>query len=230
METRKVLEDTAHGYVSGSNHTETAGEVRNGPAGSELFPQDMDGNRQLAALTVLVCIPHQLNKAEGQEQACQKIKGAVLVAGNEEVGAPLLAGQFQVDLIPGGDLLDELRLEHLQPGAKADDDAAAHRVAGLLEQAVGRFGRMGGRQNIKQAIQVGFPVQRQQPVHLADIPVFFGIALVHIEDEGFQQVHLTGVPEVVALAGAVGVLDNDIHKKLRHQFLPFHFGKAVPAV
>ena len=230
METRKVLEDAAHGYVSGSNHTETAGEIRNGPAGSELFPQDMDGNRQLAALTVLVCISHQLDKAEGQEQACQKIKGAVLVAGNEEVGAPLLAGQFQVNLIPGGDLLDQLRLEHLQPGAKADDDAAAHRVAGLLEQAVGGFGRMGGRQNIKQAIQVGFPVQRQQPVHLTDIPVFFRIALVHIEDKGFQQVHLTGVPEVVALAGAVGVLDDDIHKKLRHQFLPFHFGKAVPAV
>lgn len=144
------MEDAAHGYVSGSNHTETAGEVRNGSAGSELFPQDMDGNRQLAALAVLVCIPHQLNKAKGQEQACQKIKGAVLVAGNEEVGAPLLAGQFQVNLIPGGDLLDQLRLEHLQPGAKADDDAAAHCVAGLLEQAVGRFGRMGGRQNIKQ--------------------------------------------------------------------------------
>ena len=142
METRKVLEDAAHGYVSGSNHTETAGEVRNGPAGSELFPQDMDGNRQLAALTVLVCIPHQLNKAKGQEQACQKIKGAVLVAGNEEVGAPLLAGQFQVNLIPGGDLLDKLRLEHLQPGAKADDDAAAHCVAGLLEQAVSGCGKV----------------------------------------------------------------------------------------
>ena len=89
---------------------------------------------------------------------------------------------------------------------------------------------MGGRQNIKQVVQIGFPIQCQQPVHLADIPVFFGIALVHIEDEGFQQVHLTGVPEVVALAGTVGVLDDDIHKKLRHQFLPFHFGKAVPAV
>ena len=80
LETRKVLKDAAHGYVSGSNHTETAGEVRNGPAGSELFPQDMDGNRQLAALTVLVRIPHQLDEAEGQEQACQKIKGAVPVS------------------------------------------------------------------------------------------------------------------------------------------------------
>ena len=84
--------------------------------------------------------------------------------------------------------------------------------------------------NIKQAIQVGFSVQRQQPVHLADIPVFFRIALVHIEDKGFQQVHFAAVPEVVALAGAVGVLDDDIHKELRHQFLAFHFGKAVPAV
>ena len=36
--------------------------------------------------------------------------------------------------------------------------------------------------------------------------------------------------QVVTLAGAVGVLDDDIHKELGHQFLPFHFGKAVPAV
>ena len=89
---------------------------------------------------------------------------------------------------------------------------------------------MGGRQNIKQVVQVGFPVQRQQPVHLADITVFFRVALIHIEDKGFQQVHFAAVPEVVALAGAVGVLDDDIHKELRHQLLAFHFGKAVPAV
>ena len=31
---------------------------------------------------------------------------------------------------------------------------------------------------------------------------------------------------MVALVGTVGVLDDDIH----NQFLPFHFGKAVPAV
>ena len=35
---------------------------------------------------------------------------------------------------------------------------------------------------------------------------------------------------MVALAIVDGVLNDDIHKKLRHQFLPLHFGKAVPAV
>ena len=58
------------------------------------------------------CLPADLEMCiRDREQACQKIKGAVLVAGNEEVGAPLLAGQFQVNLIPGGDFLDELRLD-----------------------------------------------------------------------------------------------------------------------
>ena len=111
--------------------------------------------RQFASFAVLVCIPHQLDEAEGQEQACQKVKGAVLVAGNKEVGAPLLAGQLQVNFIPGGDFLDEFRLEHLQTGAEADDDAATNCIAGLLIQAVWRFGRMGGRQVLKQAVQIG---------------------------------------------------------------------------
>ena len=79
-----------------------------------------------------------------------EVKGAVLVAGNKEVGAPLLAGQLQVNFIPGGDFLDEFRLEHLQTGAEADDDAATNCIAGLLIQAVWRFGRMGGRQVLKQ--------------------------------------------------------------------------------
>ena len=115
----------------------------------------MHRHRQLASFAVLVCIPHQLDEAEGQEQACQKVKGAVLVASDEEISAPLLAGQLQINFIPGGDFLSQLRLEHLQPGAKADDDAAADCIAGLLIQAVWRFGRMGGRQVLKQAVQIG---------------------------------------------------------------------------
>ena len=68
----------------------------------------MDRNRKFAALTVFVRIPNQLDKAEREKQACQKIKGTVLVAGNKEVGAPLLAGKFQIDFIPGGNFLDQL--------------------------------------------------------------------------------------------------------------------------
>ena len=89
---------------------------------------------------------------------------------------------------------------------------------------------MSGRQNIEQIVQIGFSVQRQQTVHLTDIAVLRRITLIHIKDKGFQQIHFAAVPEVVALAGTVGVLDDDIHKELGHQFLPFHFGKAVPAV
>lgn len=35
---------------------------------------------------------------------------------------------------------------------------------------------------------------------------------------------------MVTLAVVDGVLNDDIYKKLRHQFLPLHFGKAVPTV
>ena len=35
---------------------------------------------------------------------------------------------------------------------------------------------------------------------------------------------------MVSLAAARGVFDDDIHKKLCHQFLAFHFTKAVPGI
>ena len=35
---------------------------------------------------------------------------------------------------------------------------------------------------------------------------------------------------MVSLAAASGILDNDIHKELCHQFLSFHFRKTVPGI
>ena len=133
LKTREILEHAAHGNVARADHTETAGQVGNSAASRQLFAQDMDGNWQLATLTVFVRIPHQLDEAEGQKQTCQKIKGAVLVAGYEEVGAQLLAGQLQIDFVSGGDFLDQFRLEHLKAGAQANDNTTSHSVAGLLK-------------------------------------------------------------------------------------------------
>ena len=66
-----------------------------------------------------------------------------------------MAGQFQVDFLGAGDLTDQLRLEYLQPGAKPDDDAAAHRVRSLLKQVEGAFGRVLDRQHLKHLPQFG---------------------------------------------------------------------------
>ena len=40
----------------------------------------------------------------------------------------------------------------------------------------------------------------------SNVAVFFRIALIHIQYQGLEQIHLTGIPEMVALAGAVPCL------------------------
>ena len=116
----------------------------------------MDGDGQRPAGAFLVGIPHQLDEDERKKQGGQEIEGAVLVAGDAEIGAGLLAGKFQVDLIIAGDIADVLVLEHLEPGAQADDDAAPDTLRGLLENAVGGLGRVGDEQPVKQVIQFLF--------------------------------------------------------------------------
>ena len=79
-------------------------------------------------------------KQKDRNSEARKIKGAVLVAGNEEVGTGLLTRKLQIDLILSGNFFfDQLRLEYLQAAAQTDNHAASHCVAGLLEQAVGCF-------------------------------------------------------------------------------------------
>ena len=86
------------------------------------------------------------------------------------------------------------------------------------------------RQNIKQAVQLTFAALRDKVVHLTNIPLFRRVGEVNVQDQRFQQVHLSRIPEAVTFAGAVGVLDDDIHEKLRHQFLTLNFFQTVPRV
>src|SRR5699024_11342778 len=69
----------------------------------------------------LVRVPHQADKNKGEEQGREKIKGAVLVTGDAIIGAPLLVGQFQIDLAVAGDVADVAVLENLQPGTQSED-------------------------------------------------------------------------------------------------------------
>ena len=64
-------------------------------------------------------------------------------------------------------------------------------------------------------------------VHFADVLLFLGIAGGNIEDQCFEQIHFCAVPEVVAFLAA-GILDDDVTKKLGHQFLTADLRKTIP--
>ena len=106
-------------------------------------------NRKPAALTVFIRKPYQLDKHKGQKQRREKIKGAVLIAGNAEVSAWFLTRKLQVNFIAGSNFLDDFGLEHLQTASQPNDNAAPHRIGSLLKQAERRFCRVCGRQSIK---------------------------------------------------------------------------------
>ena len=86
---------------------------------------------------------------------------------------------------------------------------------------------MAGRQHGKEVIQLLFRVQHQQLIDLADIPALWWIAQRHIQHQRFQQIHLRGVPEMVALLAA-GILDDNVTEYLRHQFIALDLRQAVP--
>ena len=190
----------------------------------------MNRNRKPPTGAVGIGITDEFDEGKGQEQRCKKVKGAVLIAGDEIVGAGLLPRQFKADFVIRSDFFNQFRLEHLQSTAQSADNTAAHRIRGPLVQAVRRFGGVGQRQNIEQAVQLALAALRDKVVHLTNVPLFWRVGKVNVQDQRFQQVHLAGIPETIALACAVGILNDDIYEKLRHQFLPLNFFQAVPRV
>lgn len=59
----------------------------------------MNRDRKHPAGTMLIRITNQTDKHEGKEQGREKIKGAVLIAGNAVIRARLLSRQLQIDLV-----------------------------------------------------------------------------------------------------------------------------------
>ena len=88
----------------------------------------MNGDWQPAVGTVFIRVTDQLDKREGEEQGREKIKGAVLIGCDAEIGAGLLARQLHINFIMAGDLADRPVLKHLQAAAQPNDNAAAHRI------------------------------------------------------------------------------------------------------
>ena len=120
-------------------------------------------------------------------------------------------------------------MKHLEPGPQPDDDAAPDTFAGLLENVVGGLGRVGDGEYIEQGIQLLLAARGEKLVDLSDTAPVLRVALLHVEHQGLQQIHLSVVPEVVALPIA-GILNDHITEKLGHQLLPLNLGKAVPRV
>ena len=175
----------------------------------------MNRNRKRPARTLFVRIANQADKHEGKKQRGKKVKCAVLIACNAVIRAWLLSREFQIDLVVGCDVANIPVLENLQSGAEPDDNAAAHTLRRLLENAVWRFGRMREGKNIKKRIQFLFGTGGEQLVHFADVLLFLGIAGGNIEDQRLEQIHFGAVPEVVTFF-APCVFDDDITKELRH--------------
>ena len=175
----------------------------------------MNRNRKRPTRAMFVRIANQADKHEGKKQRGKKVKCAVLIACNAVIRAWLLSREFQIDLVVGCDVANIPVLENLQSGAETNDNAAAHTLRRLLENAVWRFGRMRNRKNTKKRVQLLFGAGGNQLIHLADILLFLGIAGGNIEDQRLEQIHFGAVPEVVTFF-APCVFDDDITKELRH--------------
>lgn len=74
LKSGKVLEHAAHADVSGAYHADFSAEVWNNAAGRQFFTEHMNGDRQLAALAVFVCIAHQLDKTKDRNNDDKKSK------------------------------------------------------------------------------------------------------------------------------------------------------------
>ena len=118
-------------------------------------------------------------------------------------------------------------LEYLQPGAETDNDAAAHALRRLAEDAVRRSGWMPQRERVKQLVQFLFRAAYKQLICFANVPTLRGIAALDKQDKRLEKIHLSTVPEVVA-AVAASIADDNVAEKLRHQLLPVDLGQAVP--
>ena len=229
MQTGEILKHAGHTDVPGTDHGDFSAEIGDNAAGAKLLAEHMNRNRQTAARTVLVGVADEFDKNERQKQRGQEIKGTVLIARDAVISARLLARQLQIDLIMAGDGANVRILKHLQPGAETDNDAAAHALRRLPEDAVRRSGRMPQRERVKQFVQLLFRAAYKQLIRLANVPTLRWIAALDEQDKCFEKIHFGAVPEVVS-AVAAGVADDNVAEKLRHQLLPVDLGQAVPRI
>ena len=87
------------------------------------------------------------------------------------------------------------------------------------------------RQSVKDRRELLLGILSQQPVSCAQV-LFLRIAggiLIHIQNQGFEKVSLTAVPEMIAFAGAC-IPDNDIGEDLGHERIAVEIRHTVPGI
>ena len=84
-------------------------------------------------LAVTPAVLNETGEELGKEQGAQKLQRGVLRGDTAEVGAGLLPGKRQVDLVVGGDFVHQRVLEHRQAVAQSNGDVAPDLPVGQLE-------------------------------------------------------------------------------------------------
>ena len=201
----------------GADGAQTPGEVRDDTDVVHLVQNDI--HRHWAPLfRRTVSVADQLDEQEGEKKGRQKFQRGVLVIQDDVIYAFGLPGKSEVDVGLAGDTSDSLALEHLQSGTQAQDHTGPHGIAGLAEQAVGCPGRVVQGQPVKEGGELLFRVLGQHLVDCGQVALLraAGGVQIHIEDQAFQQVGLSVIPEMVPLAVPLRIGNDNICQDLGH--------------
>ena len=236
-----ILEKHRDAASPRSNRTAFFRKVRDEAAVRKLIKDELDLGIEYAALAIPVSIPDQLDEQKTEEQRAEEVESPVLIGHDAEVSALLLARKLKVDLRIGSDVPNLFRLHDLQLAAKADDHARPHSLGRLLEDCercggwrrrqdfTGEFVRVLMSDALHNHGQAALAFVAEQVVYRAEIALFGREFQSDVQDQGFEQVQLSIVPERVPLIAA-GILKDNIRKGLCQQLTVAYFTKAVPAV
>ena len=189
-------------------------------------------------LAVTPAVLNETGEELGKEQGAQKLQRGVLRGDTTEVGAGLLPGKRQVDLVVGGDFVHQRVLEHRQAVAQSNGDVAPDLPVGQLENTIGRQRRVTFGQRLKAPLQIPKGLVGEHPVNGPERPLLnreqfrgagdgLGCDIVH---QSHEQIELRLFPKVLPLVGVGGILDDDLRDGLHQVFVLLNPAQAVPGI
>ena len=236
-----ILEEYCNAAAPGTDRAALLCEVRDQTAVGEFIQDELDLGIEYTALAVSVSVPDQLDEQKTEEQRAEEVESPVLIGHDAEVGTLLFARKFQVDLRVGSDVPNFFRLHDLQLAAEADDHARPHSLGRLFEDCercggwrrrqdfTGEFVRVLMPDALHNHGQAALALVAEQIVYRAEIALCGREFQSDVQDQGFEQIQLSIVPERVPLIAA-GILKDYVRKGLSQQFTVAYFAKTVPAV
>ena len=175
-------------------------------------------HRKAAAGAILPGVVGQDGEHQGEKHGTEKLQRTVLGGDDAVVGAGPLPQLQKVDVVVPGDLVDKGVLKDAEPVPQADGHIPPDLSPRQLKDIVGGDGRMPRRQLGEQFVDLLESVLRKDMVDRSQRPLLHGKqlpggrlpAVVDIVEEGHEEVFLRLFPEVLALVGIGGVLDDDL--------------------